>query len=71
MKLVGMLGPAQPFETTRRPDRPAAGPTAGLMLKRTDVVNRPGTDSGSRPDRSDQPGSGLKTLDITLAHTSQ
>ncbi|MFS7915641.1 hypothetical protein Hanom_Chr02g00167671 [Helianthus anomalus] len=48
---------------TRRPDRPAAGPTAGPMLKRLKQVNRPALVSGSRPDRSDRPArSGFKNL---------
>ncbi|KAJ0566339.1 hypothetical protein HanIR_Chr06g0272651 [Helianthus annuus] len=37
---------------TRRPDRPAAGPTTGPMLKRLKQADRPALVSGSRPDRS-------------------
>ncbi|KAJ0824236.1 hypothetical protein HanRHA438_Chr17g0790331 [Helianthus annuus] len=28
------MSPARPYAKTRRPDRPASGPTAGLMSKR-------------------------------------
>ncbi|MFS8002551.1 hypothetical protein Hanom_Chr13g01203361 [Helianthus anomalus] len=48
---------------TRRPDRPAPGPTAGLMLERFYGLNRPGRSSGSRPNRSDRPArSGFKNI---------
>ncbi|MFS7913074.1 hypothetical protein Hanom_Chr02g00137431 [Helianthus anomalus] len=56
--------PARPYSKTRRPDRPAPGPTAGLMLKRIYVLNRPGMSSGSRPDRFDRPArSGFENLE--------
>ncbi|MFS7916538.1 hypothetical protein Hanom_Chr02g00178371 [Helianthus anomalus] len=52
---------------TRRPDRPAAGPTTGPMLKRLKQANRPALVSGSRPDRSDRPArSGFKNIAKTL-----
>ncbi|MFS7986634.1 hypothetical protein Hanom_Chr11g01012631 [Helianthus anomalus] len=52
-----------PYVTTRRPDRPAPGPTSGSMLKRVKGLNRPGGVSGSRPDRSDRPArSGFKKV---------
>ncbi|KAJ0622486.1 hypothetical protein HanIR_Chr01g0021231 [Helianthus annuus] len=49
--------------TTRRPDRPASGPTSGSMLKWVKGLNRPGGVPGSRPDRSDRPArSGFKNI---------
>ncbi|KAJ0787933.1 hypothetical protein HanPI659440_Chr05g0185901 [Helianthus annuus] len=57
------MSPARPYAKTRRPDRPDPGPTAGLMLKRIYVLNRPGMCSGSRPNRSDRPArSGFENL---------
>ncbi|MFS7983709.1 hypothetical protein Hanom_Chr11g00977701 [Helianthus anomalus] len=52
------MSPARPLcddPPARPPDRPAPGPTSGSMLKRVKGLNRPGSVSGSRPDRSDRP----------------
>ncbi|MFS7937168.1 hypothetical protein Hanom_Chr05g00424451 [Helianthus anomalus] len=44
--------PARPLMMNRRPNRPAPGPTTGSMLKRSNMLNRPGKASGSWPSKA-------------------